>query len=88
MFYSRQDLFHGVPRKERLHAEEIRIVDWCKDRLVDCDFRCEGQDFRGVVEVVSQEHEPFVTGNSGASTNYESSQSSCGIVLIDGDALR
>ena len=50
----------GIAREEGLHAEEVRVEDGGEAYLVYGDFCCEGEDFGGVVEVVSEEHEPVI----------------------------
>ena len=53
--YSFPYVGQGVAREEGLHAEEVGVEERGEHELVDHDFGEEGEEFGGVVEVVSEE---------------------------------
>lgn len=51
-------LLEGGTCEEGVHAEEVGIEDGGEAELLDDDFCQDGEEFRRVVEVVVEEHEP------------------------------
>lgn len=52
------DFGYRVAGEEGLHAEEIGVENGRETDLVDRYFRREGEEMRGIIEVVAEKHEP------------------------------
>jgi len=63
-----------------LHTEEIRVEQRREDRLVDADLDRQTRDVRRVVEVIAQEHEPFVVRDGNYAADDEGAQAADGLV--------
>ena len=80
------------PAQQRLHPKEISIKQRREKRLIDEDFDAKAEDVGGVVEVVAQEEEPFVSRDCADGADYHGAEAADGLVLgvdedVAGDCL-
>lgn len=81
MYDSLPRIRETAPTQQRLHAEEIRIEDRREESLVHDDFDAEAEDVGFVVEVVSEENEPFVAGDCADGADEHGAQAADGFVV-------
>jgi len=71
-------------RQQALHAEEVSVEHRREECLVHDNLDGQRQRVRRVIEVVAQEHEPFVRWDAGDAANYQCSYAADGLVGVLG----